>query len=160
MSFDRMGLAPHARGVTLLELLVTLAIVGSVMVLSVPLVTGGTDTARLRSAARELSTVLRHARAQAIARQQETRVRFDLDRRLYTASGTGRFHPLDEALDIRLLSADFRGLDRRVGELRFWPDGSASGGEVLLAGGGRAYAVSVQWLTGRVSIRERHGADE
>ncbi len=156
-----MTLALHGKGVTLLELMVTLAIVGAVMVLSVPLVTGGTDTARLRATARELGTVLRHARAQAIAHQRETRVRFDLDRRLYTVSETGRTYPLHEALDIRLLSADFSGLGRRVGELRFWPDGSASGGEVVLAaGGGHAYAVVVQWLTGRVSIQERHERDE
>jgi general secretion pathway protein H len=86
-------------------------------------------------------------------------VSLDLERRIYTASGTGRYHPLAEGLDIRLLSADFQGLDRRMGEFRFWPDGSASGGEVVLGAGGRAYVVAVQWLTGRVTIRERHETD-
>lgn len=36
--------------------------------------------------------------------------------------------------------------------LVFQPDGSASGGKILLAGGGQRLLVAVDWLTGRVQV--------
>jgi general secretion pathway protein H len=38
------------------------------------------------------------------------------------------------------------------GGIVFMPDGSASGGRVLLGGGGQEVAVEADWLTGRVQI--------
>jgi general secretion pathway protein H len=41
-----------------------------------------------------------------------------------------------------------------VGEIRFFPDGSSTGGEITLAGGNAHRYVQVDWLTGRVAVYE------
>ena len=42
--------------------------------------------------------------------------------------------------------------DDRVGGVRFYPDGSSTGGRVLISRGGHGYQVGVTWLTGRIAI--------
>jgi general secretion pathway protein H len=39
-----------------------------------------------------------------------------------------------------------------AGRVRFFPDGSASGGRIVLREGGRTATVSVSWLTGDVDV--------
>jgi general secretion pathway protein H len=39
------------------------------------------------------------------------------------------------------------------GRMRFFPDGSASGGKVVLREGGRAATVFVNWLNGDVEVQ-------
>jgi general secretion pathway protein H len=40
-----------------------------------------------------------------------------------------------------------------AGRLRFFPDGSASGGKVVLREGARTATVSVNWLNGDVDVQ-------
>ena len=61
---------------------------------------------------------------------------------------------LDEALDITLETARSELGGETVGAIRFFPDGSSTGGRVTLALGERDYHIDVDWLTGRVSIRD------
>jgi general secretion pathway protein H len=42
-----------------------------------------------------------------------------------------------------------------VGSIRFFPDGSSTGGGVLLESDQAGYDVLVDWLTGGISIHER-----
>ncbi|MFC6669230.1 GspH/FimT family pseudopilin [Marinobacterium aestuariivivens] len=44
--------------------------------------------------------------------------------------------------------------------IRFYPDGSSSGGTVVLTGSGGRYEIGVDWLTGRVRIDDGSGRDE
>jgi general secretion pathway protein H len=44
------------------------------------------------------------------------------------------------------------GAPRPLGAITFAPDGSSSGGRVVLRAGANAVTVLVDWLTGRVSI--------
>jgi general secretion pathway protein H len=40
----------------------------------------------------------------------------------------------------------------RVGKIRFFPDGTSTGGRITLARGERKYGVDINWLTGQVVI--------
>ena len=40
------------------------------------------------------------------------------------------------------------------GAIRFFPDGSSTGGEIMLAGAAGTFFVRVDWLTGRIRIDE------
>jgi general secretion pathway protein H len=42
--------------------------------------------------------------------------------------------------------------DEAAGSIRFFPDGSSTGGRVMIAAGNEKLSVDVNWLTGRVSI--------
>ena len=41
-----------------------------------------------------------------------------------------------------------------LGDIRFNPDGSSTGGRIVLADGSRKIAVGVDWLTGRVTVAD------
>ena len=40
--------------------------------------------------------------------------------------------------------------------IRFSPDGSATGGAVVLGGGTHRIGITVEWLTGRVTMADAH----
>jgi general secretion pathway protein H len=42
----------------------------------------------------------------------------------------------------------------RRGAIRFYPDGSSTGGRITVTFGRTQYLVDVDWLTGRVSITD------
>ncbi len=142
-----------ALGFTLIELLVVLAILGFALALVVGYgspVSRGLD---LRGSAAALASGLRVARSEAILSNRA--VTFDLD-----PSGH-RFRPgsqpvqqLPASLAIELLTIGGERRNGHIGDIRFNPDGSSSGGRIWLADGGRTIMVGVDWLTGRVSISD------
>jgi general secretion pathway protein H len=142
------------RGFTLLELLMVLVIAASGYALVVRLTGGGVSGAELKSAARAVAAGLRDARGTAIATQASAVLTVDLERRTIEVSGGGRPRSLPPRLDLKLYTAQSEIVDERRGAIRFYPDGSSTGGRVTLAAGERKLLVDVDWLTGRVSIKE------
>jgi len=142
-----------ARGFTLLELLVVLVIAAAGYALVVRFASGGVSGAQLRSAARTVAAGLREARGAAIARQESTALVLDMEGRSMEVGG-GRPRGLPRRLDMKLYTAQSEIVDDRRGAIRFYPDGSSTGGRVTLASGERKLLVDVDWLTGRVSIKE------
>ena len=61
---------------------------------------------------------------------------------------------LPARLDLKLYTAQSEIVDDRRGAIRFYPDGSSTGGRVTVASGERKLLVDVDWLTGRVTIKE------
>ncbi len=57
-------------------------------------------------------------------------------------------------LSIELLTISGEGRGASVGDIRFNPDGSSTGGRIAIADGKRRVAVGVDWLTGRVSVAD------
>lgn len=143
-----------ARGFTLLELLVVLVIAASGYALVVRFTSGGVSGAELKSAARAVAAGLRDARGTAIARQQSTALVLDLERRSMEVGEGLRARQLPARLDMKLYTAQSEIVDGKRGAIRFYPDGSSTGGRVTLASGERQFLVDVDWLTGRVSIKE------
>ena len=143
-----------ARGFTLLELLVVLVIAGAGYALLVRFNAGGVSGAQLKSAARAVAAGLRDARGTAIARQESTALVIDLENRSMEVGGGARARELPRRLDLKLYTAQSEIVDGKRGAIRFYPDGSSTGGRVTLASGERRFLVDVDWLTGRVSIKE------
>jgi hypothetical protein len=54
-------------------------------------------------------------------------------------------------MEVSLLPGTMKG-PGDTGMVRFSPDGSASGGGVLLGAGARQLKLDVEWLTGRVRV--------
>lgn len=131
------------RGFTLIELLVALAIVATVLTLMTPMIGRLLPGAELKAAAAALVTELREARSLATGRQQEMTVRFDAETRVLT-----------DDITLRLFDANLEPLDRETGTIRFFPDGSSTGGRVRLEAGDDRYDIDIDWLTGRVRSTE------
>ncbi len=139
-------------GFTLLEMMVVLAIVALAMALVVPAVTRGMTTS-VDDVARDISVAMRKARTSALSAQRSAVLWIDLDRRTY-AVGSDKAKEIPGDISIRAQVASMDTKARRAG-FRFFPDGSATGGRLLLAQGDASTAIEVDWLSGRVSIRER-----
>jgi general secretion pathway protein H len=149
-----MGRPGAARGFTLLELLLVLVIAAASYALVVRFNTGGVSGAELKSAARAVAAGLRDARGTAIATQVPASLTLDIDQRSMQVSGGRRPRPLPQRLELKLYTAQSEIVDDKRGAIRFYPDGSSTGGRVTLAAGERKLLVDVDWLTGRVSIKE------
>jgi general secretion pathway protein H len=140
------------RGFTLLELMVVLVIgaLAYTIVLGVPF--RGPSTADMKAAARTLASGLRQAQTTAMATRRDATLTLDLDAREFQVSGTEGTRTLPSQLELKLYTAQTEAVSERKGSIRFYPDGSSTGGRITLLSGERQYLVDVDWLTGRVSI--------
>jgi general secretion pathway protein H len=149
-----MAARRRARGFTLLEVLLVRVIAAAGYVLVIRFTGAGVSGAELKSAARAVAAGLRDARGTAIATQEPAALSVDLERRTIEVTGAARPRALPERLELKLYTAQSEVRDERHGAIRFFPDGSSTGGRVTVAAGERKLLVDVDWLTGRVSIKE------
>lgn len=141
-------------GFTLLELLVVLTIAALLLALVPPLLSGSMDSAQFRSSARDVAAGLRVARSTAIVENRSVALVMDVEQRSFRLEGEPKVRQLPQDVSITLNTAESELHNDHVGGIRFFPDGSATGGSVVLEAGGRALAVKVDWLTGRVLIED------
>ena len=139
-------------GFTLLELLVVLAILLLMASLVPPLVSGAVPGAELKGAARELAAALRNARSQAITRNQEVIVHLNVKTRRYRITGRKQAFTLPDDLKLSVYGASSESPSAVIGGIRFFPDGSSTGGRITVAKDNQAYQVNVDWLLGRVKL--------
>lgn len=131
-----------ARGFSLLELLVVLAISAALVAMASAQFSRLSSLVQLKAAAREVAATLRQARSRAIAEQRETTLVLDARARRFPE------------VALELVVGQAQALGEHAGAIRFFPDGSSTGARVRLLAKGRMQVVDVDWLTGRVVIRE------
>jgi general secretion pathway protein H len=142
----------RASGFTLIELLVVLVIAVALFAIVPAMMSGGLGGVQLRTAARDLAAGLGETRSLAIAAQQEAVFQIDVVGRVYRIPGDARHYHLPAKLGVKLYTAQSELVSGSQGAIRFFPDGSSTGGRVSVSYGGRALGVDVDWLTGRVQI--------
>ena len=120
------------------------------IVLGVPF--RGPSTSDLKAAARTIASGLRQAQTTAMATRRDATLTIDLESREFEVSGTQGTRTLPRELELKLYTAQTEVASERRGSIRFYPDGSSTGGRITVASGERKYLVDVDWLTGRVSI--------
>jgi general secretion pathway protein H len=148
----------RARGVTLLEVLVVVTVIGIIAGIAYPGVTSGLDNLRLKSVADRLAHTFRHARDLAQQRQTVCQVTVDPELRLVEfedlaaaleggVGGEPRRWEVPPEITVRL--------DRRRAFL-FAPDGGAPRIDVVLANSrGRTARVSFEPLSGLPLVEMR-----
>lgn len=144
----------QARGVTLVELLIVLAIVGSLALAVTPSLQNVMDRMAVRSAAHDFLATLHHARAAALARQARVVVTpldgvdWSSGWMTFVDSNLNNRHDLGEAVLIRQLAlrAGIAATSRQ------------SGGEAMpfiaYAANGYTRAGRWNWLSGTVTFRQ------
>ncbi len=141
------------RGFSLLELLVVLVIVALMATVVGVSVSRSITGAEVRSASRDLMAALRYTRGQAILTRSEQTLSVDVEKREYQAPEKSTV-TIPEDMTMRLLTARTERTGESSGTIRFFPDGSSTGGKVTLAAGEREWVVNVGWLTGEISREE------
>jgi general secretion pathway protein H len=141
------------RGFTLVELLVVLVILALVLALVPAFLAGSQGTAELDTRAHELAAKLREARSLAIRDGRTAAFVVDGAEGLYgIVAGGVELRRLPAGWHVAILDAADEPVEPRRGIIRFFADGSSTGGIVAILRGDRRSDVEVEWLTGRVSI--------
>lgn len=122
------------------------------LALVVPNVSTGIDSTNMKSAARDLVSALRYARGQALISQQQTLLTIDLDNNTYLISSRDKIYTVPEAIEIALVTAQTEQLGEGQGSIRFFPDGSSTGGKITLAVADNQWQVYINWLTGDIQM--------
>jgi general secretion pathway protein H len=136
---------------------VALAIAALLLVLVLP--TGQHRRAHdaLRAGAHEIASALKLTRSRAILANQPASFVLDVETGFYRPAGASAGRPVPSGSHVTLYTAEDEELSKSVGAIRFYPDGSSTGGGIALSLGSERFDILVDWLTGGVSIHERAG---
>lgn len=144
------------RGFTLIEIVVVLVLIAGVMAIGASVIGSALPGRQLRGAAKEIAGQLRFTRAQAIATGREQVFELDVIGKRWRAADR-REGELPEDIDLRVITARGESPARDVAAVRFFPDGAATGGRIVLKIDDAAWRVDVGWLTGEVTLTRGEG---
>ncbi len=140
-------------GFTLIETIVVLAILGFALVLVIGYRPPWSKRLDIDTAAAALAAELRLVRSEAIAANRAVGFELDLANHRYRPGAAApRSFPPGLSIELLMVSGERQG--ETGGAIRFHPDGSSTGGRIVLADWTRRVAVGVDWLTGRVRIAD------
>lgn len=141
-------------GFTLIELLLVMVIVGLMVGVVATNIGSGNQTAKLNAAAREVSSALRFTRGHALTHSKESTFEFDLEKNSYRVTDRDKVFTLSKSIEVTLDIAQSEITDDNHGAIRFFSDGSSSGGRITLEIEEDKRQLDVNWLTGQVELNE------
>lgn len=130
-----------------------------VLVVSVapPLLSAAFPGVQLKAAARQTAAGLRMAREEAIRTGHSAAFTLDVADHNFTVEGGFRTVNLPSGLKLKLTAARSEMHGDQSGSIRFFPDGSSTGGRIILSRNDSGYQVGVEWLTGRIRLAPWEG---
>lgn len=151
---EAQEIRPAVRGFSLIELLVVLALVALSLSVIAPRVGNSIDTSRLKASTRDLLATARHARTLAQTQQREVTLTIDVVDRSYRLDDAKRLAILPSGTKVSVVGAQSERLSDDVAGIRFFADGSTTGGEIELSFAKQSYAIEVDWLTGLARLNQ------
>jgi general secretion pathway protein H len=143
--------APGQQGFTLFEMLVVLAIIGFVALLIPGFMLRSQPRLDLDIAARAIADGLRETRSEAVLHNRQEVFALDVEHRVFRAGS----HPpvqIDDGIGLSFRTARAEVPSEGVGQIRYFPDGSSTGGLIGLTQGAWQADVRSDWLTGLVTV--------
>lgn len=143
----------RARGFTLIELIAVIVLLGIAMTVVTISFSKSLQSAKVRAASRDLVAALRYTRGQAIVKGKPEVLLLDLDNNTYSPPGkTAVKLPKDMTLQLTTSTTEVTGANQ--GGIRFFADGSSTGGHISVLQGQREWRINVAWLTGDIALDE------
>lgn len=140
-------------GFTLIEVLVVIAI----LAVAAGIVVGrGPDRSPMldaRVAAGQIARGLRVARSEAVRGNRPVAFTLDMDRHGFSV-GASAMQALPPGVNLTMVAMAEATPNQALGRIVFAPDGGATGGRIGVAAGGVLFVVSVDWLSGRVTVAD------
>jgi len=122
-------------GYTLMELLVVIAILALMASLAAPLASSMIDTMRFRSQASEISDRL------SILQDRALRTRLPVSLEKVSQLFDNGHTPRGDSLSVEIPAP-----------IIFYPDGTTTGGRIILRAPSRSQSINVAWLTGDTTV--------
>lgn len=138
------------RGFSMIELIVVIVLIAAATALAASVMSAGLPGQQLRNSSRELAAQLRYTRAQAIVTGKSQL--FTVNARTREWQAPNRRHgKLRDEIKVLAAGARTEQTDADVAAIRFFPEGAATGGRIVLWRERAAWQIDVEWLTGEVS---------
>ncbi|MBP8080814.1 MAG: GspH/FimT family pseudopilin [Arenimonas sp.] len=140
------------RGISLIELIVVVVLIAAATALAASVMGAGLPGQQLRNASRELAAQLRYTRAQAIVTGKSQT--FSIDARTREWQAPNRRHgQLPQEINLVATGARIEQTRPDIVAIRFFPEGAATGGRIVLSRERAAWQIDVEWLTGEVTVK-------
>ncbi len=139
-------------GFTLIEVMAVvaiLAVVAGAVLVRIPASRGNAELASLSHA---IASELRNARADAMSAAGERTVVFDIAAHRVVSESRGRVIAIEPDIALHATAAASEQRSGSQVAIRFFANGSSTGGALKLARGQQAHEVRINWLSGRVIV--------
>lgn len=139
-------------GFTLLELLVVLAVAGTLLALAPVAYTRFKETSDYRDTVRRMAADLATARREAAESGRATAFAVDLQARVFGVEGRAA-HAIPEPLQVRATVAEIE-FAEATARIRFYPLGNTTGGNIeIRRPSGVGVRLHADWLDGRITMQ-------
>jgi general secretion pathway protein H len=152
-----MKAVKSSNGFTLIEIIIVLliSVLGFAAISSN--ISSGNQSTKLQAIARDIASALRFAHGEALMTRNEISVAINLDENSYRISNRDRVFGFASQVDVSVVVAEEEFNDGGEASIRFFGDGSSTGGRITLEWGQQLRRVDVNWITGEVSISDTAG---
>lgn len=139
------------RGFSLIELVVVLSLVSLIAMVLVPRWAAG-NRSELQATASDILAALADSKRAAMLSGEPQQFKIDVNRRVWQAGN--RHGRIPDRVSVRFVFGQATLAAPVAPEIRFSPQGHASGGVLLLESEGQQRRIAVDWLTGEASIQK------
>lgn len=148
--------SPHYySGFSLLELLVALGVAALIGTLTLPVINTSLDKFRVRAAAHAIVDSLKDTRQQALLSHSEALFSLDINTPSVTVQGKEQQTlPLPDDTSLTMLTGTDEIIDSGNAQIRFFHDGSSTGGSISMLYRQQQYHINIDWLTGKVQLSQ------
>ena len=139
------------RGFSLLEIIVVVGLIAVVMTFGAYAINKQLPGQQLRSSAKELAAELRFTKSHAMVTGQAQSFQINAKTREWKGP-KNHSGVLPKSLEIIATTARSEQPEDNVAAIKFFPDGAATGGRIVLQHKTAKWQVDVKWLTGEVTV--------
>ncbi len=141
----------NQNGFTIFELLIVMTILAISIGAVFTFYKSDKGSIALKTLVHKIAAKIRKSRTSAINHQSEKIVLVDVNQKRIHFQDSNERIQLQKKLKLSITSAESENLSKSKTSIRFFPNGSSTGGVIKIFQKAQAYEIRVNWLTGRVT---------